>query len=204
MPGSHYGVCAARTVGVSITFLLLTLLPPVLGVVVGYLTGGRLAGFRTLPIRHLWLVWVAAAVQFAQYSLGLLRGPLLVLVFAIVLAWLGLNLPRWPAAIRVAGLAIVLGAGLNALAIGLNGRMPYSPAAADAAGLHTHVVTPKNTPAGSGTHLAAIGDTIAIPILHKVASAGDVLITTGAAALVVLTMRRARRPDVETKELIPA
>jgi hypothetical protein len=192
---------------VSITFLLLTLSPPVLGVVVGYLSGGRLAGFLTLPIRHLWLVWLAAAVQFAQYSLGLWRGPLLVLVFAIVLTWLGLNLPRWPVAIRVAGLAIVLGAGLNALAIGLNGRMPYSPAAADSAGLRTHVVTPKNTPAGEGTRLAGIGDIIPIPVLHKVASPGDVLITTGAAALVVLAMRRARRPDPETnetKELVPA
>jgi hypothetical protein len=192
---------------VSITFLLLTLSPPVLGVVVGYLAGGRLSGFRTLPIRHLWLVWLAAAVQFAQYSLGLWRGPLLVLVFAIVLAWLGLNLPRWPVAIRVAGLVIVLGAGLNALTIGLNGRMPYSPAAADAAGLRTHVVTPKNTPAGAGTRLAAIGDTIPVPVLHKVASPGDVLITTGAAALVVLAMRRARRPEPATagnKELVLA
>jgi hypothetical protein len=204
MDGSRDHVCAARTIGVSITFLLLTLSPPVLGVVAGYLSGGRLSGFRTLSIRHLWLVWLAALVQFAQYELGFLRGPLLVLVFAIVLTWLGLNLPRWPVAIRVAGLAIVLGAGLNALAIGLNGRMPYSPAAADAAGLSHHDVTPKNAPADGTTRLPAIGDTIPIPLLHKVASPGDVLITTGAAALVVLAMRRARRPELsptETKEL---
>jgi hypothetical protein len=136
MLGGRGGVRPARTVGVSITFPLLTLSPAALGVVVGYLCGGRLSGFRTLPVRHLWLVWLAEAVQFAQYSLGVLRGPLLAAVFAIVLAWLGLNLPRWPAAVRVAGLVIVLGACLNALAIGLNGRMPYRPGAAEAAGLH--------------------------------------------------------------------
>ena len=60
-------------------------------------------------------------------------------------------------------------------------------------------------PAGPGTHLAALGDTIPIPLLHKVASPGDVLITLGAAALVVLAMRRARvRTDSPAKELAPA
>jgi hypothetical protein len=99
-------------------------------------------------------------VQFAQYSAPHARGPLLALVFAIVLAWLGINLPRWPVAIRVAGLAIALGAVLNALVIGLNGRMPYDPAAAARAGLHTDVVTPKNVPAGADTRLALLGDVI--------------------------------------------
>jgi len=176
------------------TFLLLTAAPPVLGVVAGYLSGGRLAGFRTLPIRALWLVWLAAAVQFAQYRWRL-GGPALALVFAIVLLWLAINLPRWPALIRVAGLAIVLGAGLNALVIGLNGRMPYSTAAAARAGLPAGVVTPKNAPAADGTRLAALGDTIPVPLLHKIASPGDVLISVGAAALVVLVMRRSRHAD---------
>jgi hypothetical protein len=174
--------------------------------VIGYLSGGRLSGFRTLPIRALWLVWLAAAVQFGQYSvpaLHRLRGPLLALVFAIVLVWLGVNLPRWPVAIRLAGLAIVLGAGLNALAIGLNGRMPYSPSAAESVGLHAGVVTPKNMPAGDGTRLAALGDTIPVPVLHKVASPGDVLISGGAAALVVIAMRRSRAA-APRRELAPA
>jgi hypothetical protein len=47
MGGSLRHVGAARTDGVSITFVLLTILPPLLGVVVGYACGGRLAGFRT-------------------------------------------------------------------------------------------------------------------------------------------------------------
>ncbi|MEU7903602.1 hypothetical protein [Actinoplanes sp. NPDC049118] len=46
--------------------LLLTIAPVVSGVALGYLLGGRLAGFRTIRIRALWLVWLAAGVQFAQ------------------------------------------------------------------------------------------------------------------------------------------
>jgi hypothetical protein len=187
---------------VSLTFLLLTIAPPAIGVLAGYLSGGRLAGFRTLRIRALWLVWLAAAVQFAQYSVRGARG-LLVLVFAIVLVWLAVNLPRWPAAIRVAGLAIVLGAALNALVIGLNGRMPYNPGAAAQAGLHADVVTPKNMPADERTRLPSLGDIIPIPPLHKVASPGDVLISGGAAALVLLAMRRARTTEEEEATRVP-
>jgi hypothetical protein len=77
---------------------------------------------------------------------------------------LDLNLHRWPAAIRTAGLAIVLGATVNALAIGVNGRIPYSVSAAEVTGLHADVVTPKNMPAGPATHLPALGNTIPIPL----------------------------------------
>jgi hypothetical protein len=201
MPGCRRPDRAARNGGVSITFALLMLTPPALGVVGGYLSGGRLAGFRALEVRHRWLIWAAAIVQFGQYALRLWRGPLLALVFALVLAWLGLNLPRWPAAIRVAGLVVVGGSGLNALAIGLNGRMPYRVEAAVSAGLDPGVITPKNVPAGRGTHLPAIGDTIGIPFLHAVASVGDVLIAVGAAALIILAMRRIRLP---IEEVAPA
>lgn len=89
----------------SIRFLLLTIAPPVAGVLLGYLLGGRLGGFRSIPIRALWLVWLAAGVQFAQYSVAGVRHfiedtlgvPMLALIFAIVLAWLAVNLPGWPA-----------------------------------------------------------------------------------------------------------
>lgn len=89
----------------SVRFFLLTIAPPVAGVALGYLLGGRLAGFRTVRVRALWLVWLAAGVQFAQYSLDGVRVfvehtvgvPMLALVFAVVLAWLAVNLPGWPA-----------------------------------------------------------------------------------------------------------
>jgi hypothetical protein len=81
---------------------------------------GRLSGFRTIRVRALWLVWLAAVVQAAQYYAPVLRDavesivPMLAIVLALVLVWLAVNLPRWPVAIRVAGVVIALGALLNA------------------------------------------------------------------------------------------
>jgi hypothetical protein len=195
----------------SFRFFLLTISPPVIGVAVGYLSGGRLSGFRGLRIRALWLVWLAAALQFAQYSVEPVRAfaedtvgvPMLVPVFAVVLVWLGVNLPGWPRAIRLAGLAIALGAALNGAAIAANGRMPYDQGAVAGLGLRAGIETPKNEPAEAGTRLAFLGDTIGIPVLRKVASPGDVLIAFGAAALVVLAMRRARRPEETTDDPNP-
>jgi hypothetical protein len=187
----------------SLRFFLLIITPPVLGVAIGYLSGGRLAGFRTLRIRALWLVWLAALVQCAQYSLAPVRHlgvSVLALVFALVLAWLAVNLRSWPRALRWAGALIVAGAALNGTAIFLNGRMPYDPAAVTAVGLRPGVETPKNEPAAGHTPLALLGDTIPVPGLRKVVSPGDVLIATGACALVVLTMRR--RPVVTSRPVL--
>jgi hypothetical protein len=116
-------------------------------------------------------------------------------VFAIVLVWLAVNLRHRPVAIRLAGVAIALGAAMNALVIGLNGRMPYDPAASVAVGNAPGLEGPKNAPADAGTRLAPLGDIIAVPLVRKVASPGDVLISGGTVALVVLVMRRARRDD---------
>jgi hypothetical protein len=185
---------------VSIRFLLLLSAPPLTGVVIGYLLGGRLDGLRTLRIKALWLVWLAAGVQFTQSLAGVrhfVEGtpgvPIVAVVFAIVLTWLGVNLPHWPRTIRVAGIVIVLGAALNGLAIALNGRMPYDPGAAADAGLHPGTETPKNEPAQGHTRLGVLGDTIAVRPLHAVISAGDILIGGGACALVIVAMRRRRQ-----------
>jgi hypothetical protein len=108
----------------------------------------------------------------------------LAVVFGVVLTWLALNLPRWPAALRVAGVLIVLGAVLNGAAIALNGRMPYAaPAAHD---------TAKNVAADDRTRAARLGDTIPIAPLHALISPGDILIGGGACAFVLLAMRRRR------------
>ncbi|GIF01665.1 DUF5317 family protein [Paractinoplanes rishiriensis] len=192
----------------SFSFFVLTAAPPVIGVLLGYLCGGRLSGFRTVRIRALWLVWLAAAVQFTQYFAPGVRHfvedtagiPMLAPVFAIVFVWLGVNLWHWPTAIRLAGVAIVLGAAMNALVIGLNGRMPYDPATSVAVGNAPDREGPKNAPADSGTRLAALGDVIPVPVVRKVASPGDVLISGGIIALVVLVMRRGRPAEEQPDE----
>lgn len=183
----------------SIRGLILLVAPPLIGVALGYLVGGRLSGLRTIRVRALWLVWLAALVQAAQYYAPAVRDaiesvvPMLAIVFVLVLTWLAVNLPTWPAAIRVAGVVIAVGALLNGLVITLNGRMPYAPAVAAAVGLSPGLTTAKNEPADGDTRLSGWGDTIPIAPLRKVISPGDVLIGGGTVALVVLAMRRHRR-----------
>ncbi|GAA1403688.1 DUF5317 family protein [Catellatospora coxensis] len=183
----------------SVQGLILLIAPPALGVLVGYLCGGRLAGLRGIRLSALWLLWLAAAVQAAQYYVTPLRHPaLLILVFGLVLCWLAVNLAAWPRALRLAGIAITAGALANGLAIAANGRMPYEPAAAEAVGLRPGLTTPKNAPAHDATRLAFLGDTIPVALLNKVVSPGDVLIGAGTVALTALAMRRRRdRPDPE-------
>lgn len=185
----------------SVRMLALVVTPPLAGVVIGYLLGGRLSGFGAIRLVALWLLWVAALVQAAQYYLPGLRHlvedrigvPMLAIVFTLVLVWLTVNLRRRPMAIRVAGAAIALGAVLNGVAIALNGRMPYSPAQADAVGLRPGLTTPKNEPIDADTRLSFLGDIIPIAPLRKVMSPGDLLISGGSCAVVVLAMRRHRR-----------
>lgn len=181
----------------SIHGLILLIAPPTAGVAVGYLCGGRLAELRNIRLAALWLLWLAAAVQAAQYYVAPLRHPaMLIIVFGLVLSWLAVNLPTWPLAIRIAGVAITVGALANGLTIALNGRMPYEPTAAEAVGLRADLTTPKNEPADHATRLAFLGDTIPVTPLHKVVSPGDVLIGAGTVALTALAMRRRRdEPD---------
>ena len=101
---------------------------------------------------------------------------------------------------------MLAGAGANALAILLNGGMPYSPTAARAVGLTVEDETVRNTVAGEGTRLPWLGDVIPVPSLGAVVSVGDLLIAIGVVGLVASLMRpwppphrrwRARVPDRE-------
>ncbi|MEU8976890.1 DUF5317 family protein [Streptomyces monashensis] len=188
-----------------VTALILFGGPVVVGIAAGYLSGGRLSRLPGVGLRRLWLLWLAAAVQVAQLSsAGLpgaagrqLRAPLLGLAIALALLWLVVNArgKAWPLQTGV-GLALT-GAVLNALPIAANGRMPYSPSAAAAAGLRAGSQTAKNVPAGHSTRLLALGDTIPLPPLHAVASIGDVLLATAAALLVATAMHH---PPHATRE----
>src|SRR6266536_1917074 len=178
--------------------LILLVTPVLVGVLIGYAAGGRLANLLSLRLRALWLLWLAAAVQAAQYYLPWLRRlvqdnlgiPMLAVVFAIVLMWITLNLLRWPRLMRLAAALIVAGAIGNGLVIAANGRMPYAPQAAVQAHLPATAVGPKNQPADDGTRLAFLGDVIPLVPLGKVLSAGDLLIAAGASAAVAVAMRR--------------
>ncbi|MDQ1426278.1 MAG: hypothetical protein QOD72_3776, partial [Acidimicrobiaceae bacterium] len=44
--------------------------PIALGLFIGWLAGGSIRGLGTFPLKWFGLVWVAAACQIAQYSVG--------------------------------------------------------------------------------------------------------------------------------------
>lgn len=182
--------------------LLLLIIPPAVGVFAGYATGGRLGRLTSLRFRVGWLLFLAALLQAAQYYSRPVRTlfgrdlgvPMLAIVFVLVAVWLVVNVLDWPTPLRLAGAAISLGAALNGLVIMLNGRMPYSQAAARQVGLRPFLETPKNAPAGSGTALRLLGDIIPVAPLHKIISPGDVFIVLGGSALIAVAMRRTPYP----------
>jgi hypothetical protein len=181
-----------------VQFMILLVTPVLVGVVVGYAAGGRLANLLSVRLRALWLLWLAAAVQAAQYYLPSLRRlvqddlgiPMLTVVFALVLLWVARNIVRWPRPMQLAAGLIVLGAIVNGLVIAANGRMPYAPQAAVRAHLPATWTSPKHQPADDGTRLGFLGDVIPLPPLGgKVISVGDLLIAAGVSAVVAMALR---------------
>jgi Family of unknown function (DUF5317) len=171
--------------------------PVAAGVLAGYLAGGSLSGLLGTRLRALWLLWLAAAVQIVELSARALgrdwRLPLLAVTFALAGAWLVINLPGRPLAMKTGAVAALAGGLINGAVIAANGRMPYLPAAARTAGIGPGLETPKNVAAGPGSHLIALGDTIPVPPLHAIISVGDVLIIIAAVVLIATAMRTAPR-----------
>lgn len=197
----------------SATSIILLLVPPGVGIFVGYATGGRIAQLRSIRLRAGWLLFLAALLQASQYYIEPIRNlfehllgiPMLAMVFALVSIWIVVNFLQWPATERISGSLISLGAALNGLVILLNGKMPYSTAAARQVGLRTDMFTPKNMPSGSNTVLRSLSDIIPVTPLHKIVSLGDILIALGGSSLISFAMQRpaasAQLPAEEGGEL---
>lgn len=175
--------------------------PVVAGAAVGYLCGGRLSGLLSVRLRRIWLLWLAAVLQCAQFSTSawarygeVARVPLLVATFAAALAWLTVNTPRRPRLMQLSAWTAVVGGIANAAAIAVNGRMPYSRSAAAAAGLRPGTETAKNVAAGTHTHLLVLGDIIPVAAVHAVVSIGDLLIVAGVIGLITSAMHHVVAP----------
>lgn len=165
----------------------------VVGLVVGFLVGGRLAGLASLEFRWAPLAIIGLAVQIALFSgpvsdrVGDLGPWVYVVSTGLVLVVVLRN-------IRITGMAIVaVGAASNLLAIVANGGyMPASPEAAALAG-RASATTYSNSAIVDGAVLAPLTDIFALPQwlpLHNVFSVGDVLIGVGVAVTIVVAMRR--------------
>ncbi|WP_455359012.1 DUF5317 family protein [Streptomyces sp. SYSU K21746] len=188
-------------------FAVLCVLPVVVGVVVGYGTGGRLFALAG-SVRAAGLLWLAAGIQALQYYVhpvrrffdDSLRIPLLWLVFGTGAAWLVVNLRTWSWVMRTGAALVLMGALANGAAVIANGRMPYAPEAAVALGKPAGVTTPKNEPANQDTKFAYLGDTMPVPVLAKIVSPGDLLIGIGIVVLVSTGMRGTGRVHKEVRD----
>jgi hypothetical protein len=167
------------------------------GLLVGLLTGGRLAAIAEVKFRWWGLALGGLVVQSVLFAapvaaqVGSAGPALYVASTAAVLAALLRN-------VRMPGFTIIaVGAGLNLLAISANGGyMPSSPEAWLAlngvAALPTSDYT-NSVLANSTTAFPYLGDVLMLPRplpLANVFSLGDVLIGAGGALFLVATMRR--------------
>jgi F0F1-type ATP synthase membrane subunit b/b' len=159
---------------ISVAALVAALLP--------LLFGGRLSRLSAVTFRH--VTWIVAALLVQIVIIEILPGPRVLLQIAhvatyVIAAWFVI------ANRRVPGLWLIgSGAGLNGLAITLNGgTLPARPEALRAAGIR--FANDQFVNSGVLTHprLAFLGDVFAIPEglpLANVFSIGDVLIVLGA------------------------
>lgn len=179
--------------------LLLYALP--LGLLVGRLSGGRIAHLACVRFR-----WGPLAISGLSFQVALFSEPLAsevghagpglyVASTAIVLLVILRN-------ISAAGMSVITaGALLNLAAIVANGgQMPADPAAVAALTDRPALVADSftnSTMGGPGTALPFLGDTMVFPRpipLANVFSIGDLLIGLGAVIFLARTMRRTAAP----------
>jgi Family of unknown function (DUF5317) len=163
-----------------------------LGIVAGYLLGGRLDRLAGLHFRWAWLAVAGLALQVALFSPVIApiigdAGP--ALYVASTAAVLVAVLRNW----RIPGMAILaVGALSNLLAIVANGGvMPASPEAVASLGLDAAEGF-SNSVVMVAPALGPLTDTFALPAWlpgANVFSVGDVLIGVGVSTVIALGMR---------------
>ena len=165
----------------------------VIGLVVGLLAGGRIAGLAELRIRWSPLIAVGLLAQVLLFSeavasrVGDLGPPLYIASTLMVVAAVlrNLSIPGIP--------IVVLGAACNLAAIATNGGyMPASRSALEASGKAAPVIY-SNSSVVPDPALWPLTDIFALPSwlpLANVFSIGDVLIGVGIAMAIVVAMHR--------------
>ena len=188
-------------------WLLDLLLPVLVGLTAGILSGRSVRSLAGPRLQCVWLLWTAAVIQGAEYEVPVLhrlalnggRPYFTVAIFGCVALCLWLNAMVHRGVLRAAWLAIGFGLVLNVIPLAANGTMPFSRRAALAAGMppgKLDFVLVKNGVAHAGTTLPWLGDIIPVAWLHSVISIGDCAIAVGVAALVWAAM--APRPTAPT------
>ena len=166
-----------------------------IGLLLGFLLGGRPAGLGAIKFRWAWLAVAGFATQVVLFSAPVSArigdaGPLVyVASTAMVLAAVIAN-------IRIPGMVLVaIGAASNLAAIVANGGyMPASAAAVAAIG-RGQIVTYSNSAVIPSPAFEPLTDVIALPAwlpFTNIISVGDLLIGAGIVAVIAIAMRSAR------------
>lgn len=168
-------------------------------VAIGYVSGGRLRNFEGLAI-HWWpLAFLGLVLQIVplptlwEISPRLVGAGALLLSYVLLLAFITVN--RWIPGAQLMAIGLLL----NLLVVGLNGGMPVTASAIEAAGGSVAILegggSVKHHLATEDDLLTFLGDAIPIPPPAKlVLSVGDVLLYTGMAWFVIQVMR-GRSPE---------
>lgn len=165
--------------------LIVATLLGVLSVAVGR---GDLRRIATLPLHHLWVIWVAVGMQVVVFGVlvhlvpDVVTNTMHLVSYAVALSFLWFN-RRLPGAIGIG-----IGAACNLAAIAANGGvMPASPAAWRRAGFdQVPELQEANSHVLDDPRLAFLGDVFAVPEawpLSNVFSIGDVIIAVAATYL---------------------
>lgn len=187
--------------------LVLMVLPVLVAVLIVVVRNGGVRGIVLQGLRHVWLVWLAAAVQFLRVSDPAWAAPVLTPLdglWPVLVTWLlaalfaAANIGSMRRAARVGLAILVLGFTLNSLTVALNGGMPFSVSAARSAGFSaSDIAVPKlgHPRLTSDTNLKLFSDRIPVPGLQRVVSIGDLLMLLGGTwVLVTLAVMPTRRP----------
>lgn len=165
----------------------LMLLPAAVAVIVLVVRWRSARPLLRIRLRGVWLIWVAAAVQFLRiaepsgtvsvlrYHSGLVP---VALIWALGVAFVLVNLRRRPAGVRLGLGLLAFGFTLNSVVIAVNGGMPFSASAARRAGLSEQFIaeeTVRYVHTSGNTALTFLADLIPVPGLRMVVSVGDLI-----------------------------
>ena len=170
----------------------------VIGLLAGFLAGGRLPGLAAIQLKWSWVMLAGLLVQVVLFSepvsarIGGLGPPIYVASTAVVIGAVLANR-------AVPGMLIVAtGAISNLAAIVANGGyMPAHPAAVAALGA-AHPTAYSNSAIVADPVLAPLTDIFVLPTwvpFANVFSVGDVLIGLGVVVVIVTAMRAWDRPS---------
>jgi hypothetical protein len=169
-----------------------------------------------LRLRWVWLIWLAALLQYARTrDLNWVGGVLawhngvvpVVAMWLLGVAFVVANLRAMPLGARIGAGVLAVGFSLNTVVMVVNGTMPFATASAQWAGFSTEAIDAPadgHAPINADTKLAAFADVIPVPGFGVVTSIGDLLMVVGVTWLLsqlALSFEEGREHEQVTRDL---